>query len=39
MCKQISKSEKHLEVIAIIKRSKNFLEKREAMGDLTISLV
>ena len=37
--KRIYKSETCLEVIAIVKRSESFHEKREAMGALTISLV
>ena len=39
MCKQLSRNEKYLEVMMIIERSYNYHEKREAMDDLTISLV
>ena len=39
MCKQLSRSEKHLKLINGIKYSQNYHEKKEAMDNLTISLV
>ena len=39
MCENLSRCAENSEVIATITHLKNFHEKREAMGALTISLV